>query len=275
MSHAAVGQRSAQRPQWRQTSSSFTMIRFVCGSGAEAVDVLRHVRRRRREVLANIRTRLSLRNDREAVLGADVDARVALDAQIRREVRLHVAIETPLHFGGGLLGVESELDLDSETLEALGQILVLHLHALRGAVVVAVAPRVHADLRADEVHAVRRPLGERRALAMIVDRDRRLVSVLDGPDDVLRSPRRVAAEKDAGLGRHHRRAIHHGHAVLVELEADVALDPLERVLLADGEDDVVARQHDRLDRLHSSAFRSLPSSAERPSPSRRASRSRG
>ena len=35
MSHAAVGQRSAHRPQWRQTSSSFTMMRFVCGSGAD------------------------------------------------------------------------------------------------------------------------------------------------------------------------------------------------------------------------------------------------
>src|SRR5262249_44328147 len=29
MSHAPVGQRSAQRPQWRQTSSSLTMIRPV------------------------------------------------------------------------------------------------------------------------------------------------------------------------------------------------------------------------------------------------------
>lgn len=35
MSHAAVGQRSAQRPQWRQTSSSLTMIRFVCGNTSE------------------------------------------------------------------------------------------------------------------------------------------------------------------------------------------------------------------------------------------------
>ena len=29
MSHAPVGQRSAQRPQWRHTSSSFTMTRPV------------------------------------------------------------------------------------------------------------------------------------------------------------------------------------------------------------------------------------------------------
>ena len=36
MSHAAVGQRSAHRPQWTQRSSSLTMMRFVCGNGAEA-----------------------------------------------------------------------------------------------------------------------------------------------------------------------------------------------------------------------------------------------
>ncbi len=137
----------------------------------------------------------------------------------------------------------------SRLCEALHQLLVLHLHARRGAVVVAVAPRVHADLRAHEIHAVGRPLGERRALAMVVDRDRRLMSVLDGPDDVLRSPRGVAAEEDARRGRHHRRPIHHRHPVLVELDPDVALDPRERVLLADREDDVVAREHHRLDDL--------------------------
>src|SRR5687768_9609458 len=35
MSHAAVGQRSAQRPQWRQTSSSLTMMRAVWASVSE------------------------------------------------------------------------------------------------------------------------------------------------------------------------------------------------------------------------------------------------
>src|SRR6202044_3719794 len=35
MSQAAVGQRSAHRPQCTQTSSSLTMTRAVCGSGAE------------------------------------------------------------------------------------------------------------------------------------------------------------------------------------------------------------------------------------------------
>ena len=35
MSQAAVGQRSAQRPQWTQRSSSLTITRPVCGSAAE------------------------------------------------------------------------------------------------------------------------------------------------------------------------------------------------------------------------------------------------
>ena len=35
MSHAAVGQRSAQSPQWTQRSSSLTITRPVCGSAAE------------------------------------------------------------------------------------------------------------------------------------------------------------------------------------------------------------------------------------------------
>ena len=54
---------------------------------------------------------------------------------------------------------EAELDLDVQALEALRQLGVLHLRARRRAVVVAVAPRVHADLRADEVHPVRGALG--------------------------------------------------------------------------------------------------------------------
>src|SRR5205823_2656620 len=36
ISQAAVGQRSAHRPQCTQTSSSLTMMRPVCGSGADA-----------------------------------------------------------------------------------------------------------------------------------------------------------------------------------------------------------------------------------------------
>ena len=38
MSHAAVGQRSAHRPQCTHTFSSLTMSRAVCGSGSETYD---------------------------------------------------------------------------------------------------------------------------------------------------------------------------------------------------------------------------------------------
>src|SRR6185295_4364038 len=117
------------------------------------------------------------------------------------------------------------------------------------AVVVAVAPRVHPDLGADEIHSVRWTIGERCALAVIVDRDRGLVSVLHGPDDVLGSPRGVTAEEHSGMRRLHRLLIDHRHSVRIELDADVAFDPGKGVLLPDGENDVVARQHYRVDHL--------------------------
>ena len=54
--------------------------------------------------------------------------------------------------------------------------------------------------------------------------------------------RRVAAEEHAGRRRLHGRLVDHRHVPLVELDADVALDPGERVLLADREEHVVARE---------------------------------
>ena len=54
MSHAAVGQRSAHRPQCTQTSSSFTIRRPVCGSALGREERLVEVERRRREVRAQV-----------------------------------------------------------------------------------------------------------------------------------------------------------------------------------------------------------------------------
>ena len=51
-----------------------------------------------------------------------------------------------------------------------------------------------------------------------------------------------------GLRRHHGRLVDLRHAPLVELEADVALDPGEAVLLADRHQHVVALEHDLLAR---------------------------
>ena len=74
----------------------------------------------------------------------------------------------------------------------------------------------------------------------LVDRDRGVVAVRDRPDDVLRAERRVAAEEHLRIGRLERLRIDHRHVPLVELDADVALDPGEGVLLADRDQHVVA-----------------------------------
>src|SRR5437762_8237863 len=62
-------------------------------------------------------------------------------------------------------------------------------------------------------------------MAQFVDRDRRLMAVRDGPDNVLRPERRIPAEEHVGQGRLHRLRIDRGHAPAIELDADVALDP--------------------------------------------------
>src|SRR5512133_1439090 len=185
--------------------------------------------------------------DRQAAHRADVDARVALDAQAGREIGLNVTVQAALYFTSGFFRAEPELDFHVQTEKALRELGVLHLRAWRRAVIVAVAPRMHADLGAHEVHAVRRPIRERDTLAVIVNRDRRLMAVLYGPDDVLRSPRRVAAEEDAWVVALHGRLVDNRHSVGVEVDADVALDPRKGVLLTDRENDVVARDDDRLD----------------------------
>src|SRR5690606_30651255 len=78
-------------------------------------------------------------------------------------------------------------------------------------------------------------------------RDRGLMAVLDGPDDVLRPERRVASEEDAGQRRLERDGVDDRDVPLVELDAEIALDPRERILLADREHDVVARDQNVVD----------------------------
>ena len=83
MSQAAVGQRSAHRPQCTHRSSSLTMTRPVCCSGRRYVQGLSDVHRRRLEARAQLGL-LAVRRDGEALHRADVDAGVALDAQLGR-----------------------------------------------------------------------------------------------------------------------------------------------------------------------------------------------
>src|SRR4029079_4194732 len=104
--------------------------------------------------------------------------RVAFDAELRREVRLDVAVEAAFDFSGRLFGSEAALQRESQLREALDQLRVLHLRARRRIEVVRVRPRMHPHLRALEVHALWRTLGDRTSLAMLVNGDGRLVAVL-------------------------------------------------------------------------------------------------
>src|SRR5256885_16781412 len=90
------------------------------------------------------------------------------------------------------------------------------------------------------MHSLGGTLGHGQALAVLMDGNRRLVAVLHRPDDVGWSPRRVAAEEHARAGGFVRDLVDHRHVVLVEPDADVALDPGEGVVLPDGENDLVA-----------------------------------
>ena len=66
------------------------------------------------------------------------------------------------------------------------------------------------------------------------------MAVRDRPDDVLRAEGGVAAEEHLRIGRLERDLVDLRHAPFVEADADVALDPREGVLLADGDQHVVA-----------------------------------
>src|ERR1700684_4603993 len=66
------------------------------------------------------------------------------------------------------------------------------------------------------------------------------MTVGDGPDDVLRSEGRVAAEKHLWIARRHGLGIDLRHVPYVELDAAIALDPWKRILLADRDQHVVA-----------------------------------
>ena len=97
MSHAPVGQRSAQRPQCRHTSSSFAMIRPVfspCETYRSCVRFVgRGVQMRRRRLVL-----LAILGEGDAVGRADIHTGVAFDAQLRREHGLHVAVQAALRF---------------------------------------------------------------------------------------------------------------------------------------------------------------------------------
>src|SRR6266508_3687978 len=179
---------------------------------------------------------LAIRRNRQAVSRTDIDARVALDTQGIGEVHLNVAVEAALDLDIRLFRREALLHFDSERLKPMRHVDMLHLHALRRIVVVAVGPLVQTHFRARKRAGLRRPLDDRNAVTVVVHRDRGLVPMLHGPDDVRRAKGRVTSDEHAGPRGHERGLIDDRHIPLVELKPDVSLDPRKRIVLADGKD---------------------------------------
>ncbi len=183
---------------------------------------------------------LAVLREGDAVHRADIDAGVALDAELPGEHGLHVAVQAALRLLEGELVVVAELDLGADVLQRDDVVARRHAVALIERDVVVVGPFVDAHLLADDFHGGQGTVVDVLAREELVDRDRGLVAVRHRPDDVLRAERRIAAEEDLRIGRREGLRIDLRHVPLVELEPDVALDPGERVLLADRDEHVVA-----------------------------------
>src|ERR1700683_2691450 len=114
--------------------------------------------------------------------------------------------------------------------------------SLDSVVLILVRPLVYAHLAAAERDTARHTHRDRFAVAILVYRDGSLVSVLHGPDDILRTEHRVATKKYVGQRGLKGCLLHLWQVPLVELYADIALDPWKCILLSDGEDHIIARE---------------------------------
>ena len=194
---------------------------------------------------------VTIDRERDAIHRTDIDACVAFDAELVRENSLHVAVEATLRFGISGAQIEAQLDFGANVLQRDDLVFERHTVTLVAMDRVVVAPLVDAHLLREQIHVRRRPLRERLAVAVQIDRDRRIVPVRHGPDDVLRSECSITAEEHVGPRRRHRGLVDDRHVVRVEGDAQVALDPWKRVFLTDGDEHVVAREmNNRLARRH-------------------------
>ena len=238
-----MGQRSAHKPQCRQTSSSFTITRPVLQL-ARHVEVLLAIQRRCRELLAQIGF-VVVRRERNAVHRTDVDARVALDTQLVGEHGLHVAIQAALRFARATSPIEAEFDFHLDVLQRFARIDVRHQMAFRRVVLAVVAPLVHAHLLAEQVDALGRTIRlQIQPLTEQMNRNRCFVRVCGRPDDVLGTERRVAAEEHVRQRRLQRVTIEHRTFPAIELDADVALDPRAVVFLTNRHQHVIGFHED-------------------------------
>src|SRR5258708_4694864 len=108
---------------------------------------LRVIGGRRGQAAAQNVLRAVLR-DGEAIDRADVDAGIALDAQLRREHRLDVAIQAALNLESRLFGRKPKFHFDVDLLEAFDESHVRHQTPLDAVVLVLVRPLVHAHFAA-------------------------------------------------------------------------------------------------------------------------------
>src|SRR6266436_880491 len=207
--------------------------------GVRNIDVLGEVLGRRLEVGAQLSFG-GVGQEGDAVHRADVDAGVAFDAQRGDEYGLDVAVEAAFRLLKGELRVEAKLNLGLDILERHDLVAQRHAEALVGRDLVVVAPLVDAHLLAHHIDGWKRTNVNVLAGEHHVDRYGGLVAVGDRPDDVLRAECGVAAEEHLRVGRAHGLGIDFGHVPFVEFDADVALDPGKRILLADGDEDIVA-----------------------------------
>jgi hypothetical protein len=76
-----------------------------------------------------------------------------------------------------------------------------------------------------------------------VNRHRRLVAMLNGPDDVLGAKCGIPAEEHVFARGLKRQRIDLGNVPFVELDAEIVLDPRERIFLPDRKNHVIARIH--------------------------------
>src|SRR5262245_7996607 len=158
------------------------------------VEILREIPRRRVEPIAQIGF-LAIRREGDAIHRTDVDTGVAFDAKLCRKHRLNVAIQTSAGFHERQLFVKAQFDLSLDIPERNDLVAMRYLVALVEGNLVVIAPLMDAHFLTHYLDCRSRAVGDVIAIEKFVDRNGSLVPVSDGPDDVLRTKRRVTTKE--------------------------------------------------------------------------------
>ena len=211
--------------------------------GTRDVEILCQIEGRRLQAMAQVGL-VTIAGEADAIHRADVDAGVAFDAGAVGEHRLHITVQA----ASGLLDrrgdVKTKLDFDLDAGQGLFRLGPGHLVARVVRRIVVVAPLMDAHLLRDQIHHRVGTLADVFALQQAVDRDRGLVPVGHGGDDVLRSEGGITTEEDMREARLVAGCVDQRQAPWVETDAAVGLDPWKGVLLSDGDQHLVAIDRD-------------------------------